>query len=163
MRNEKTGDILDIVTRKMEVAEIIPYRVTDDGRLIIMLHDGLIRGIVNAVPRAGINLDGRQWSGHMVEPLSTLYDHLREIGIFTPTKTRKFARDFLGMKPKAGAQITAGAEYYPDPNYIDERVHTFYLEVEELSAPLPPKDKIFHNKQFRAKSRIRWNWSAGSC
>lgn len=155
MRNEKTGDILDIVTRKMEVAEIIPYRVTDDGRLIIMLHDGLIRGIVNAVPRAGINLDGRQWSGHMVEPLSTLYDHLREIGIFTPTKTRKFARDFLGMKPKAGAQITAGAEYYPDPNYIDERVHTFYLEVEELSAPLPPKDKIFHNKQFRAKSRIR--------
>lgn len=155
LRNEKTGELLDIVTRKMEIAEILPYRITEDGRLNVLLHDDLVRGIVNAVPRAGLNIDGRQWSGHMVEPISTLYDHLRDLDVIDEANTRKFAREFLGLKPKREAVMTRGAEYYPDPNYIDERVHTFYLEVEDPGGPLPPKNKLFHNKQFRAKSYIR--------
>lgn len=155
MRNEKTGELIDIVTRKMEIAEIIPYRVSEDGRLHVLLHDGLVRGIVNAVPRSGLNLDGRQWSGHMVEPLSTLYDHLRDLDTFNESNTRKFARDFLGLTPKREAVLTRGAEYYPDPNYIDERVHTFYVDVEDPGGSFPPKGKLFHNRQFRAKSLIR--------
>ncbi|MCB1682449.1 MAG: methyltransferase domain-containing protein [Rhodospirillales bacterium] len=155
LRNERTGELVDIVTRSLEIAEVIPYRVTEDGRLNVYLHDGIVRGIVNAVPRAGLNIDGRQWSGHMVEPISIEYRYLNELGTLTAPKTKKFAREYIGLKPKAGSVITRGAEYYPDPNYIDERVHTYYLEVDEGPHSIPPKNKIFHNTQFRAKSTIR--------
>ncbi len=155
LRNEKTGELVDIVTRSMEIAEIIPYRVTEDGRLNVFLHDGIVRGIVNSVPRAGLNIDGRQWSGHMVEAISTEYRHINVLGELAASNTKKFARDYIGLKPKAGTAMVRGAEYYPDPNYIDERVHTYYLEVEEGATSYAPKNKVFHNTHFRAKSMIR--------
>jgi len=70
MRNQKTGEIMDVVTRDLDVSEIIPYRVDDEGRLKVYLHDGIARSIANAVPRGGMNVDGRVWSGHMIEPIS---------------------------------------------------------------------------------------------
>lgn len=70
MRDDKTGRILDVVSRGVNASEIIPYRLDEEGRLKIFLHDGVARSIANAVPRNGINLDGRGWSGHMIEPVA---------------------------------------------------------------------------------------------
>ncbi len=155
LRNEKTGDIVDVVTRGMELAEILPYRITEEGRLNIFLHDGIVRGVVNSVPRSGLNIDGRMWSGHMIEPLSTDLNHLQDLGDFDERNSKKFSKDFLGLKAKKGSIIEQGAEYYPDPNYIDERVFTYYLEVDENKTPKAVKDKIHQNAKFRAKGVIR--------
>jgi hypothetical protein len=51
MRDDVEGRIYDIISRGVETAEILPYRVTPTGRqLHVFVHEGLPRGIVNAVP-----------------------------------------------------------------------------------------------------------------
>ncbi|MBU0800822.1 MAG: class I SAM-dependent methyltransferase, partial [Alphaproteobacteria bacterium] len=65
MRNDMDGRLIDVVNRDVDLTEIVPYRVTGEGRLHVFVHEGLPRGIVNAVPRQGRNIDEKGWSGHM--------------------------------------------------------------------------------------------------
>ena len=155
LRNEKTGEIVDVVTRDLEIAEILPYRITEENRLNVFLHDGIARGIVNSVSRSGENIDGRQWSGHMVEPIAIDQKNIKSHKNIDAAKTRKIAREFIGLKPKKDCVMEEGAEYYPDPNYIDEKVYTYYLEVDEAKTPIAPKSKTLQNRQFHAKGVIR--------
>jgi len=154
-RNGQTGDLVDVISRGKELAEILPYRITEDGRLNIFLHDGVARGLVNAVPRSGINIDGRQWSGHMVEAIATDYDNILDLGEFEENASKKFAKDYLGLPAEKEAILEKGPHYYPDPNYIEERVHTLYLKVKKAKTPLPAKTKILHTQRFQAKGLIR--------
>lgn len=155
LRNEKTGELVDVVSRKLEIAEILPYRITEDGRLYIYLHSGIVRGLVNAVPRSGINIDGRQWSGHMVEPVALDYTTINEMGEIDKVKTKKFAQEFLGLVPDKDSLLVRGADYYPDPNYIDERVHSFYLPVKQAKGITVPKNGILQGGHFKAKGNIK--------
>jgi len=154
MRNEKTGEILDIVSRDLDVSEIIPYRVDEEGRLKVYLHDGVARSIANAVPRGGSNIDGRRWSGHMLEPISVDGEALSKMEAFDVKHTVLFARDYLGLKPEGDSVLEHGPDYYPAPDYIDERIHTFYLNVRASSKAIAPKSFIGAEK-FQAKGVIR--------
>lgn len=155
LRDEKTGKLIDIVTRNQEFAEILPYRTAEDGRLHIFLHDGIARGLVNAVPRSGSNIDGREWSGHMIESVAMDYSHIKDIDIENTKASARFVVDFLGMKAERDACIESGSPYYPDPNYIDERVHTYYVNVTQTKTPLPLKSKILQSHKFQSKGSIR--------
>ncbi len=156
LRDQKNGDLVDVVTREREWAEVLPYRINDaDKRLYVYLHDGVVRGITNSVRRSGENIDQREWSGHMLEPITTDYLNLEELGEFTPENSEDFARTFLGLKPRIGKVIEEGSAFYPDPNFIDERVHTYYLNVVESGKAIVPKRKVLESHRFQAKGIIR--------
>lgn len=155
MRDEKTGRILDVVSRGMNASEIIPYRLDEEGRLKIFLHDGVARSIANAVPRNGINLDGRGWSGHMIEPVAVDGKTLSDMETPDVKSSARFSRDHLGLIPREGAVLVKGPDYYPSPDYIDERITTHYLNVEPpKSAPIP-KNFIGHTDRFHARGIVR--------
>ncbi|PCI56094.1 MAG: methyltransferase [Alphaproteobacteria bacterium] len=155
LRDQKDGTLVDVITRNKEIAEILPYRLDEDKRLLIYLHDGVVRGIVNAVRRSGINIDGREWSGHMLEAISTDYEDILDLGAITLENTKSFSKTFIGLKAQKKSLIETGPLYYPDPNYIDERVHTFYLPVQDINKKLAPKRKILEDHRFQAKGVIR--------
>ncbi len=155
MRDEKTGKLHDIVTRDMEVGEIIPYRITQDGRLKVFLHDGIARGIANAVQRKGTSIDGKRWSGHMIEPISIDMDLIKNLGEINIKNTALFCRDHLGIKPYNHAVLEHGPDYFPAPDYIDERVQTYYLEAQNPNKDITPKNFIGHSARFQARGKIR--------
>ncbi len=154
VRDEKTGNIRDLVSRNMDVSEILPYRVNAEGRLKVYLHDGLGRGIANAVPRRSYNIDGRRWSGHMIEAIAV--DSEATIGKeFDHGNSIRFARDYLGMQPEADQLLKQGPDYYPAPDFIDERVHTYYINVKKANDSIRPRKTLGDLGQFQAKGEIR--------
>lgn len=139
MRNESTNKTYDIVSRNIDLCEIIPYRLTEEGELFIYVHEGLPRGIVNAVPRSGKEIDGKRWSGHMTEAIS-LPTHIVEDADSGEIKDSvKLARDYLGLKPAMGCKLEKGPSYYPAPDLIDERVQTRYLRIAEHKTDIEPR------------------------
>jgi hypothetical protein len=155
VRNQKTGQILDVVTRDLETSEIIPYRIDEEGRLKIYLHDGIARSIANAVPRSGTNIDSKVWSGHMVEAISVDAEAMQTMEELDVKHTVRFARDYLGLKPKDNAVLKKGPDYYPAPDYIDERVFTYYLSVEESKGQIVPKPHVGQSTRFQARGVIQ--------
>jgi ubiquinone/menaquinone biosynthesis C-methylase UbiE len=156
MRDEKSGRITDVVSRGINAVEILPYRLDEEGRLKIFLHDGVARSIANAVPRSGTNIDGRGWSGHMIEPVAVNSKVISDMGDTPDVKqTARFSRDHLGLIPREGATLEKGPDYYPSPSYIDERIYTYYLKVEPPKAPPIPKNFIGHSERFHAKGLVR--------
>ncbi len=130
MRDNVDGRLQDVVTRDQEIVEIIPYRV-DNNRLKIFIHDGLPRGLINAVPRNGPNIDGKRWSGHMTEAIAIPHDVFEAIRPGDAKSTLNFARDYFGLKSLPGNDIEEGPGFYPAPDHIDERIQTKYLQVQE--------------------------------
>ena len=155
MRDQNTGEIMDVVSRDIDLSEIIPYRLDDEGRLKVYLHDGIARSIANAVPRGGFNIDGRVWSGHMIEAISVDGEAMSTMEEYDVKHSALFARDYLGLKPKAGAILEHGPDYYPAPDYIDEKIKTFYLDVEEKKGEITPKNLYGHHEKFQAKGAVR--------
>lgn len=155
MRDVKTGEILDIVSRNVTISEIIPYRVDEHGQLKVYLHDGITRSVVNAVPRNGVNFDGRRWSAHMVEAISVDGTAMATMEEFDVKHTVRFARDYLGLKPKDNAILTKGPDYYPSPDYIDDRIYTYYLSVEQAQKAITPKSHGAYSHRYQAKGEVR--------
>ncbi len=155
LRDQKNGDLQDVVTRGREMVEIIPYHKDDEGRLYIYLHEGIVRGISNAVSRSGVNIDGREWSGHMLEPIATDFSAVQNLGEINVKNTDAFAKNYIGLTPERGAMLEAGTHYYPDPNYIDERIHTYFMNVQKSDKDIPPKKLILEQHRFHAKGYIR--------
>ncbi|MGN7438174.1 MAG: class I SAM-dependent methyltransferase [Alcanivorax sp.] len=156
LRDQKNGEILDVVTRGMEFAEILPYRTDDEGRLYVYLHDGIIRGISNAISRSGHNIDGREWSSHMTEAISVENRRILDLEEIDANNTRQFVKSYIGLTTKSGAIIEKGAFYYPDPNYIDERVNTYFIEInEDKKKRFAPKRRILEAHDFKEKGVIR--------
>jgi len=135
MRDNTDGHIRDVVTRDQEVVEIIPYRV-DNNRLSIFIHDGTPRGLINAVPRSGPNIDGKRWSGHMTEAIAIAHDVFESIKPGDTKSTLNFAREFFGLKIIPGKDIEEGPGFYPAPDHIDERIQTKYLQVQKPDAAM---------------------------
>ncbi len=154
MRDENTGNICDIVSRDIDISEIIPYRIDDEGRLKLYLHDGIARSIANAVPRGGVNIDERRWSGHMIEPITVDGEAIATLETLDHKNSVLFGRDYLGLKPEGQAVIKKGPDYYPAPDYIDERIHTYYLNVRAVKNAIQPKSTIGVEK-FQAKGMVR--------
>lgn len=153
MRDEVEGRIHDVVCRDQEIVEIIPYRV-DDEKLKIYIHDGLPRGLVNAVPRNGPNIDGKRWSGHMTEAVAIPYDVFESIKPGDAKSTFSFARDFLGLKIIPGKEIEEGPGFYPAPDHIDERIQTKYLSVQSPEGPLAPRHILADISGFSTMGKI---------
>jgi len=139
MRNDTNGQIFDIITRNIDITEILPYRVTETGDLNIFVHEGLPRGIANAVPRSGKQLDGKRWSGHMTEAISLPSGAIHDVEQGEPKAVVLFARDYLGLKPAMGCTLEKGPNFFPAPDFIDEQIKTRFLRVSEHEGTIIPK------------------------
>ncbi len=154
MRDEIDGRIQDIVCRDQEIVEILPYRIVDGKKLNIFIHDGLPRGLVNAVPRNGPNIDGKRWSGHMSEAIALPYEAFENIVFGDSKSTFNFAKDYLGLKVTPGVEVEEGPGFYPAPDHIDERIQTKYLKVQEQSGPAQPKYVLSDITGFSTQGKI---------
>jgi ubiquinone/menaquinone biosynthesis C-methylase UbiE len=155
LRNNETGKLLDVAKRDMDLDEVIPYRIAESGRLKIYLHDGLARSITNAVPRSGSNLGDQRWSGHMIEAVSVERSHLPKSNEIDFKNSVLFARDYLGLKPENGKLLEIGPDYYPSPDYIDERIQTYYLNVSPPRQAIKPLKALSFTQRFQAKGDVR--------
>jgi SAM-dependent methyltransferase len=156
VRDDKSGAISDIVCRDMEISEVLPFRVTPDNKLKIYLHEDVPRGLVNSVPRSGQNLDGRKWSGHMIEAIGvSAFDMTRIKDGNENAELQKFSIQHIGIKPSLDAKLLEGGGFYPDPNQIDERIVTYYYRVEEYHNQFPVKESLKDVEGFSSRGVIR--------
>lgn len=154
MRNEVDGRIVDVISRDVSMTEILPWRMDDDGNLNIFLHIGVPRGIVNAVPRNGRDLDGRRWSGHMTEAIAISTEIISNIPEGDFKGALHLLRDAVGLKPLHGQGLENGPFFYPAPDFIDERIETRFVQVEKPSGTIEPKALAPDIVGFREKGRI---------
>ncbi|MCB1531582.1 MAG: class I SAM-dependent methyltransferase [Alphaproteobacteria bacterium] len=155
VRDQVTGDIVDIVSRDLSISEVLPYRIDENGRLKIYLHDGVPRNLVNSVPRNGESFDYRRWSGHMVEPIAIENSYISSNEEWDVKKTALFARDHLGLKPHDNSILEIGPDYFPSADYIDDKINTYYLHVSKAKDAVSPKNLSEDRARFHAKGRIR--------
>lgn len=156
VRNDATGRIVEIVSRNVDLTEIIPYRVTEDGTLNIFIHEGLPRCIVNTVTRAGHDLDGKRWSGHMTEAIAIDTEIISEVEQGKKKEISVFCHDYLDLKPAMGCNLEEGQVYFPAPDYIDEHVQTRYIRVQQHDGPIKPQIETSVDSQgFTTTAYIR--------
>lgn len=155
VRDDRSGAISDIICRDMEFAEILPFRISPDNRLKVYLHEGVPRGLANAVPRTGKNLDGRKWSGHMIEAIASNAEQIFPLKDQDSKALQNFSRTYIGIAPSADARLMEGGGFYPDPNRIDERILTYYYRVENYHSPYEAPVSFKDIEGFSSKGRIR--------
>ena len=154
VRDDRSGQISDIVSRDLEIAEVIPYRVTPEGALKVYLHESLPRGLTNSVPRIGKNLDGRRWSGHMTEALALPAHDVRQAKEGGTEAVKAFALSRIGIKASLDTSLQDGPGFFPDPYRIDEKLETYYMRVETHQKAFEPKETLYDLSGFSSKGRI---------
>lgn len=155
MRNEYDGKIYDLVSRDTRINEILPYRITDDGKLHVFVHTDLPRSLINTVPRQNVNLDGKTWSGHMIEALAIPQEI---IDGFEPNRFRDivdFTKQYFGLKPEMNSFFEEGPGFYPAPDCIDERIKTKYVKVHPAAKAIAPHYILEESNGFSSKGYIR--------
>lgn len=121
--------------RPAAFTEILPWRIAADGRLKICVMEGAPRAIVNAIPRMGRSLDGKRWSGHMIEAVSVERSVFHDIEAGGPVAVARFCVDSLGVRPTLRPVFEEGPPFYPAPDYIDEKIETRLLRIEDPPDP----------------------------
>ncbi len=155
MRNERTGKLVDVVSRDVNVTSVIPYRIDENGELRVYIHEGSPRGIANVVPRSGKNLDEKFWSGHLTEAIPVDSAIVAAVPEENVKAVMRFARDHLGLKPVNGALLEKGPGFYPAPDFIAEHTPTRYLQVQHSENLPEPKHIVSDMEGFTTKGRIR--------
>lgn len=157
MRNKDNGELIDIVSRAEASADILPYRIDEANQTIkVYIHEGNPRGLANAVPRGTNNLDGRSWSGHMIEAISIRADDVPENYDSDIRGVKDFADTFFGLKPFFGAKLEKGAGYYTDPKHIDEKIDTYYLQIAENDEKVKQiTDHLMDSNHYKTRGILR--------
>jgi SAM-dependent methyltransferase len=124
--NTRTGGAYDLVSRPGEVIDVLPYAVAGDGRVTVYAKSGYPRPLVNSQPRQmSPNIDGKVWSGHMVEPLAAAN--------VTGTLSEEVRRLLSGrtpFTPESVREIEPGLTYYTAPSDVNERVSSAFVRVD---------------------------------
>ena len=155
MRDEYDGSVLDIASRDMHITEILPYRVTEENKLHVFVHESIPRCLINTVPRKGPNIDRKQWSGHMTESFAIPQEIMETIDKDHFRSTLNFAQDYLGLKPEMGKLFENGPGFYPAPDCIDEHIETLYLSVKQPKKSISPEIILDDAAGFSTNGRIR--------
>ncbi len=155
MRDEVDGTIVDVVSRGLEVTEVIPYRITEDGHLNVFVHEGLPRGLVNAVQRSGVNIDRKKWSGHMIEAIAVPQEILHGVMPHDIARLKTFGHDYLGLQPTGFSTLENGPGFYPAPDCVDERIETKYMRVEKPAGQIKPLQPLDEIKGFSTQGFFR--------
>jgi SAM-dependent methyltransferase len=130
MRHNQTGKIIDIASRHLDLTDVIPFYEDEKGNLKVFLQENAPRSIINSVPRHGTNINGRSWSGHMIEALPFNTKDIQDLEESSKKKAiHQFATDMLDVNTDTGIDFIEGPMLYPDTNSIDEAIETRYLRT----------------------------------
>lgn len=153
---DEDGTIRVLGHRPAAFTEIIPWRIAADGRLKICVVEGAPRAIINAIPRMGRSLDGKRWSGHMVEAISLERSVFHEIEAGGTVEIARFCVESLGIRPSLSPSFEEGPPFYPAPDYIDEKIETRLIRVEDPPDPSSlVKVTTPEFSGFKAAGRVR--------
>jgi len=130
VRDKKSGTLHELVKRPGEYCDIVPYRITPDNRLLIYVRSGYPRPIVNAVSRGSHNLDGKKWSGHLIEPITMDTVNMTDDVEENRKMIFDFVRTYGTLRPKTDESWYVGETYFPSPDRIDEAIEPVFVEVE---------------------------------
>lgn len=136
IRNRVTDEKRDIVEIKHHEDDVLPWYLDAMGELHVLICTNVERPIINAVPRGTYNLDGRQWAGYLIEPLTIEHIPGDVVTGFVTSEMGKILGD-------AACDIdtpTIAIEYYPAPDYLYQRVCgiAVQLRLHDPETPLPP-------------------------
>lgn len=152
VKDETSGRIYDLVSRPKKTIDIVPFRVGMDGRVTVYARDNFARPIVNTVPRKGMGLDGKYWSGHLIEPITYQIGLDEELKTTDP-KLNEIVEKITGLSVKKNGRIIEGPDYYPSPLFIDEKVETIFVEVNN---PKQNKIEVEHFEEgFHSKGTVK--------
>ena len=130
VRDKKTGQLHELVKRPGEYCDIVPYRITPDNRLVIYVRSGYPRPIVNAVMRGSANLDGKKWSGHLIEPITMDTIQMTDDIEVNRQMIFGYVQSYAGLRAKGDDKWYVGDTYFPSPDRIDEAIEPVFIEVE---------------------------------
>ena len=127
--NAANGERYDMVKRPGEdVIDVIPWHLGPSGDVVIYSKCDYPRPIANTQPRRMTsNLDGKIWSGHMIEPLAA-----------APAGSWRDAVDEVllaraAFPPESIGTIEPALSYYTAPAELNERVQSVYVEIRRPS------------------------------
>lgn len=149
VRDNKTGRLHEIARRPGENCDILPYRFTEDGRLLIYVRTGYPRPIINAVMRGNANLDGKHWSGHLIEPITMdtvdMTDDIDENKRMIINYLKSHAR----LQARKGDNLYVGLTYFPAPDQIDEAIEPVFVEVNKTGSSSWPIGEDKYTSGFK--------------
>lgn len=131
VRDNKKGTLQEVARRPGEHCDIIPWRIGADGRLVIYVRSGYPRPIINAVKRGNANLDSKNWSGHLIEPITMDTDSMTRNAMDNKNKIIKYVHDHASLDIKRADSIYVGNIFYPAPDRIDEAIEPVFMEVKK--------------------------------
>ncbi len=119
------GAIYDLVSRPGAVFDVIPYDLSPKGRLMIYAKSGYPRPLVNIYPRQMTpNLDGKTWSGHVVEPLAIANQNGSSL-----QAVKSVLKERAGFDPESIQAIEGGLNYFTAPADVNEKVSSVFVPV----------------------------------
>lgn len=129
VRDKETGQVHEFAKRPDEYCDIVPYRFTRDGRLMIYVQSGFPRPVVNAVSRGAHNLDGKRWSGHLIEPIMMDTSDMTDDVDANKSQILEFVGGHLKLKARINDSFVVGPSYYPSPDQLDMVIEPVFVEV----------------------------------
>jgi hypothetical protein len=153
--NTSNGTRHDLVQRPgPDVIDVIPWQLNAAGDVVIYSKCDYPRPIVNTQPRRmTANIDGKVWSGHMIEPLAA-----------APTGDWRSAVDEVllqraGFPADSIGNVEPALSYYTAPASLNERVQSVCAEIKgalEPDRPLTTKYSGFsHDGSIRSHEALR--------
>lgn len=130
VRDKKSGAVHELVKRPGEYCDVVPYRITPDNRLVIYVRSGYPRPIVNAVSRGSHNLDGKKWSGHLIEPITMDTVNMTDDVEENRKMIFDYVQNYASLRAKSEESWYVGDTYFPSPDRIDEAIEPVFIEVE---------------------------------
>ena len=127
--DEVNGHLFEVV-RKLDIqSDIIPYRITETGRLNIFLTESTPHSIANTLTSKSHNLDNRQWSGHMIDAVKLEAEEVHIYQDQGEQEVRQLIYDTHRIVTACGSNFEKGPSLYPAPDYIDELRECYYISV----------------------------------
>lgn len=125
-----TGIIHDLVRRPGDVLDILPYDFDEQNRLAIYAKSAYPRPMLNIYPRQmTANLDGKTWSGHVVEPLAAANQSQSK-----EESVAQILSERAGIGPAETEFTHAGRGYYTAPGDVNEYVSSAFVKVRNVGA-----------------------------
>lgn len=134
VRDDRSGEIMDVVSRDVPAVDIIPYFLTSDGRIKIVLRADAGKGLANLTPRSRANIDGKRWSGHMVSAPTLTVQELEGFDHASAGAVARLMVQKFGLAPAHGKMFETGPRGFPSPAMIDERLETLFINVTKPEA-----------------------------
>lgn len=137
VRDDRSGEVVDVVSRDTPRVDIIPYFMTESGRLKVVLRDSADMELANITPRVRHNLDGKRWSGHMVTPAALSVHDLEGFDHASHAAIARLMAQKFGLRPVQGKMFEEGPKGFPSPAMVDERLETLFINIQRPETGSP--------------------------